>query len=605
MLNRITNFIKIPSFISSAVSSNKDKGKLGAEKEARVTAAKERFASLLSKTNVGAFFKDKSLTSSLRLFSKQINELTTQILTSKDIPIQQKKETLKTAIEQLKSALNGRQSLLQEIDLLQKAKMFVLHGKTVASLKSNLQNVEKQIDLLERELGKLEKEKAVSGKSLPQVPQRTFDKSTRLNVNEFVDRLLDPRYQTQMLSIKAILPSVYGVKNSCAALERALEQKISKSPNKDLAIKEAQQFIADFLKEIPPSELQSKENSEAFIKLIVSIYKHPEASKHETLVMACKLYFNTDRASFMAKLKSGENINGIDKTAYKALSDHTESLRHRDLLAGEINPFESISRPPTDFNRKLETLSQEKNNSRYQKMLKEVSLAFHEDVLDAFSSVKDYDIFDPATSEAARPTRVFEDKARLFILNPNITMKERSRRVEVLLDISKQLYDQKNYLAAANLFNVVFAMPTLNSIPVSSKHQEIKSILGKLVNADSNFKNYNQLVKNEKGFYVPLLMADFRNITQSRDFVKGQGNPSFENLNILATLRGNYFNRRNEAKEIGRKSPYSFTDPEGTRTTTEQTKTMAVQMGYSGVENLDDYQQFLRRKIKAQLDSQA
>lgn len=576
-------FNKVTSFISGKEdqpSKLKEKGK--------ATFAKE--LNKLDFVKAARFLNEDSLKVSLRGFTKQMSDCTKDILSS-SLSNEGKISALKTYIGLLQGAIEGRRALISNPSLKQRAEFLFLHGKTLQSLDKKIEDAEAQIKTWKNQLAALEGRQKTVGKPLPTVPQQTIPDHEKFDAAKFMDYLFRPQYREQMRSLVPIMGAVFGIEKGFKELHKEIQKELGKAPSKDLAVKNHISLVADILTTIPPGEFEKEENLNAFLHLAAELYQHPKASMNNKLVMECNKHFGMDQ--FQRMLESRKGDPGFNQAGLSKLQEHAKST-----------PIPSSVRSPQrieDLNTKLIEIANETSKTNYQKMIKVIGRAIYEDAIEGFKKVGEYDVFDTSKTKSNESFSVIEDKIRLFILDPNISLKERSKRAGVILELAKYNYDHKNYQAVNSLVNIIYSLPTLDSIPLASRHEKIKETLTKMVNLKSNFAEYRKQIEKDGDNCVPALPVALSDLYAMGEGTKGA--KSMANLQNYARLRREYFQARDRVKAIPRESPYTFLNPQGKEEVFTQTRNLALQAGYPDVEqkNLEEIQSFLRRKVKDQL----
>ena len=551
-------------------------------------------------TKVARFFRDSSLGVSLRHFTHQITECTNDILAS-NLSDKEKIATVKTAIIQLKGAVEGRRTLIGNLSIIQKAEIFVLHGKTTLGLQKNLETAEKKIGELTQQLEKLQSKEAeknrTKGKPLPATPQFKIPVNMQISLQSFTSSLFDPATREEIRPLISIMASTYGVSQTCNELRDAIVRNIEKAPRKEIAVKNAIEIATTFLASVPPSEMEKPEKRIAFFKLVLEIYKHPEAKNDNRLVIACNRYFGNEQFKTMVNGMGGHDLH--DGAAVARLEEH--------ITATPIAP--STTKGPqkevADLGIKLMELASEKNKGKYREMIKEIGQALSEDSIVAFKEAKDSDVFDPGKSTSAQGIKPIEDKLRLFMLDPNISLAERTRRVEVILDLAQFNLENKNYHAATTLANIIITREVTDQIPVSTRHKEIKAEFKKIIDPTGSYKGYRDRLNKHKGEnYIPFLAAPLKDLTLLRETATKTPAPTMSILQTFAKQRKDYFNARDFARSQPPRSAYTFLSANAEQEIFTSTQNITIAAKYTGpkTKDIEEYQQYLRRQVKTQLN---
>lgn len=541
MVTRINNFINIlPKFGSEGPSERKQVSK-DHWKEAYSKIKPEKIKEYLS---------DPSLSVSLRRFSNQIGNYSSDILNS-PLPNKEKIAAIKVALFQLENAVQGRRELLEGVTVMQKRELLLLHGKTLKGLEKNVQGAEQQIAKLRTQLEELERKELTKGKLLP-LPSAKF----KFTANSFAAYLLDPRVAKERDQLVPLFPSVFGVKQSAAALTDALEKKIANASNKPEARREALAVATRFLKSIPPHEFNKADQKGVLFNLITSLN------------------------------------DSVDPRVNPLLSVWNDIITTAQVKGSIITP----DRPVTSLERKLVALAQEKDPKKYQKLLTEVSTVLHEDSLEILAALPDYDVFNPDKSKAGGGDLIkgIEDTLKLFLM-AEVTPKERSRRVEVLLDIIKKNTDNNNYLIGLVIHGVLNSRVAFTKISVSKPYQKIQSQLEIL---GDPIKIRQFLGKQDPTQTISMPTFNLGLVTATHDMAKGD--KTLGNLRKLAKAWGMHFQARTTARSLkeGLTNPYTFLDPTRSATVREESKLTATKLGYHGGDNLEEIQEFLYARVR-------
>lgn len=564
------------------------------------------------------FFKDESLGVSLRRFNHQVTDYTHDIYTSK-LPDKEKIASLKTSLQQLKSAIEGRKSLLSNPSILQKAEFLLLHGKTVQGLQKSVVDAEARILILNDQISTLEKKQAdrarVVGKPLPSVPEKTLPSTEKLSVEQFAAYLTNPAYKKQLEPLVPIMASVYGVSESCNELRKVIPKEIEKNQNKEEAVKNGLNLVTQLLKSIPPTEFEKKEKLESFLKLAVELYKQPSAANSPEFVSECNKLFGQEQ--FQNHLKSLQNNEEIDQTALAKLGEHA----HAAFVAVEERPPRFISYG--DLYPFLLTTLREENKKNYETSIMVLGQALYEDSLSDLKKLEDSGLFDPLKVNVSRSFAPLENKIKTFLLQPNnpnpskdrpelakITLAERSKRAEIVLDLIKYNFDHKNYEVVAKLFPIISSSKTLDAIPVSSSHAKFKEQLKSFLSHEHNHQAYREQIKKDGETAIPYMGLNIRDLNGRKESITSKStSPTLSLLQSLANSRTDFLKLRDRVKQQPSESFKSFLSPKGAQEALTLARRQAIQAGYGEEkadkeENIERLHDHLVKTLKEQLKDQ-
>lgn len=456
MVDRLTNFF---SRVSQEVSPPKTVKRTG--QEAAVSLTKRNI------NNIGKFLADNDLYVSLRSFTRQITSISDDIIYS-NLPRNEKIAALKTAVLQLEKAIEGRKSLIEnfkKLGLVDSFKLLLSHGKTVNMLEKSLLETEIQMAALKKQIQQLqseekpsiqvekeEKSSSPARKPLPLTPleKELTDYKTEKTLEELI--LLFFRAGDQKVVSKLIpaMPSVIPLSELLVAASNQLEQRIEHKKN--IPAKEAelkaelrtyQDHLALVLANTPKAKFTKPEIRE---QIAASLYHLAQQGVlNQQLIEVCILKMGKE--SLVKSLRDYSNNFPFYNKGFsnEGINKVIAAIQHANPTVWQG----SGKVPSLSFGEKLKELTTVSSEERGA-LVKIFVQSLTEDMIELWGKQDLGALSEPEKDPGALATAGVNvlQELQIFLTAPNISDKERTKRMAAMIDLQQEFEAQKNIMMA-------------------------------------------------------------------------------------------------------------------------------------------------------------